>query len=194
MLMRRHHRSWVVSATAAIALVVAGCGESKVSQCNRLAEVVNQTQGFMQEFEAEIADFSSNASQVESLDDIKAAADQYITAVDNVVGNLDSLVTDLEGTELSDEELVGYRDRYISVVQGFSGALGQASEAMGIVSGVESEADLSAKIEESQQETMNAVGSIQELSVEESSIISEVNAYCGADVAPVGGEAAPEGE
>jgi hypothetical protein len=194
MLMRRHPRSWVVSATAAIALVVAGCGESKVSQCNRLAEVVNQTQGFMQEFEAEIADFSSNASQVESLDDIKAAADQYITAVDNVVGNLDSLVTDLEGTELSDEELVSYRDRYITVVQGFSGALEQASDAMGIVAGVEAEADLPAKIEESQQQTMNAVGSIQELSVEESSIISEVNAYCGADAAPVGEDTAPEGE
>lgn len=197
MLMRRP-RSWVVSATAAIALMVAGCGESKVSQCNRLAEVVNQTQTFMQEFESEIADFSSNASQVESLDDIKNAANQYITAVDNVVGNLDSLVGDLEGTELSDEELVAYRDRYIAVVQGFSGALQQASDAMGIVAAVEAEGDLPAKIEESQQQTMNAVGSIQELSVEESSIISEVNAYCGAEAAPVGGsgegEAAPEGE
>ncbi|MEB3267808.1 MAG: hypothetical protein VKJ09_04640, partial [Leptolyngbya sp.] len=196
MLMRRP-RSWVVSATAAIALMVAGCGESKVSQCNRLAEVVNQTQTFMQEFESEIADFSSNASQVESLDDIKNAANQYITAVDNVVGNLDSLVGDLEGTELSDEELVAYRDRYIAVVQGFSGALQQASDAMGIVAAVEAEGDLPAKIEESQQQTMDAVGSIQELSVEESSIISEVNAYCGAEAAPVGGsgegEAAPEG-
>jgi hypothetical protein len=200
MLMRRP-RSWAVSATAAIAVIVAGCGESTVSQCNRLAEVVNQTQTFMEEFEGEIADFSSNASQVESLDDIKNAANQYITAVDNVVTNLDGLVTDLEGTELSDEELVAYRDRYIQVVEGFSGALQQASDAMGIVAGVESEADLPAKIEESQQETMDAVGSIQELSVEESSIISEVNAYCGADADAVGGggeapaeEAPAEGE
>ncbi len=190
MLMRRP-RSWAVSATAAIALMVAGCGESKVSQCNRLAEVVNQTQTFMQEFESEIAEFSSNASQVESLDDIKTAATQYITAVDKVVVNLDGLITDLETTELNDEQLVTYRDGYIEVVRGFSAALGQASEAMGIVEGVGTEAELPAKIEESQQQTMNAVGSIQELSVEESSIISEVNAYCGADSVG-GGASAPE--
>lgn len=191
-MLKRRPRSWVASTSAAIVLLVAGCGESKVSQCNRLAEVVNQTQGFMQEFEAEIASFSSNAAQVESLDDIKGAADQYITAVDKVVGNLDTLVTDLEGTELADEELITYRDNYIQVVQGFSTALQGASSAMAIVGEVESEADLPAKIEESQQETMNAVSSIQELSVQESTIIGEVNAYCGADATSVGGGEAEE--
>ena len=191
-MLKRRPRSWVASTSAAIVLLVAGCGESKVSQCNRLAEVVNQTQGFMQEFEAEIASFSSNAAQVESLDDIKGAADQYITAVDKVVVNLDTLVTDLEGTELADEELITYRDNYIQVVQGFSTALQGASSAMAIVGEVESEADLPAKIEESQQETMNAVSSIQELSVQESTIIGEVNAYCGADATSVGGGEAEE--
>ena len=99
-MLKRRPRSWVASTSAAIVLLVAGCGESKVSQCNRLAEVVNQTQGFMQEFEAEIASFSSNAAQVESLDDIKGAADQYITAVDKVVGNLD---TDRKSTRLNSQ-------------------------------------------------------------------------------------------
>ncbi len=186
-MLKRRPRSWVASTSAAIALLVAGCGESKVSQCNRLAEVVNQTQGFMQEFETEIASFSSNAAQVESLEDIKGAAAQYITAVDKVVTNLDGLTADLEGTELADETLVSHRDSYIQVVQGFSTALQGASSAMSIVGGVESEADLPAKIEESQQQTMDAVGSIQELSVQESTIISEVNAYCGADATSVGG-------
>ncbi|MBF2035478.1 MAG: hypothetical protein IGR92_08350 [Leptolyngbyaceae cyanobacterium T60_A2020_046] len=187
MLMRRP-RSWVISAGAVVALAIAGCGESKVSQCNRLAEVVNQTQGFMQEFETEIQSFSTNAAQVRSLDDIKSAANQYITAVDTVVTNLDGLVADLEGTDLSDEQLVAYRDRYVEVVRGFSGALGQASSAMGIVEGVGAEAELPGKIEESQQQTMQAVNTIQELSVEESSIISEVNSYCGADAGSAGGE------
>lgn len=193
-MLKRRPRSWVASTSAAIALLVAGCGESKVSQCNRLAEVVNQTQGFMQEFEAEIASFSENAAEVESLEDIKGAADQYITAVDKVVGNLNTLVTDLEGTELDDEELVTYRDNYIQVVQGFSTALQEASSAMSIVGEVESETDLPAKIEESQQETMGAVSSIQELSVQESTIISEVNAYCGADATSEGDGEEAEGE
>ncbi len=186
-------RSWLLPSSAAIALLVAGCGESKVSQCNRLAEVVNQTQGFMQEFETEISSFSTNAAQVKSLDDIKAAASQYVTAVDKVVVNLDTLSTDLEGTELKDEQLVTFRDRYTEVVKGFSTALKDASGAMGIVQSVESEADLPAKIEESQAQTMTAVNTIQELSVQETSIISEVNTYCGAETAAPEAAPAPEG-
>ena len=181
-------RRGVVSASVAIALLAAGCGESKVSQCNRLAEIVNKAQGFMPAFESNIQTFSTNAAQVQSLDDIKAAADQYVTAVNEVVSDLDALAVELDSTELEDEELIGYRDRYIEMVAGFSGALNQASDAMGIVQEVQAEADLPAKIEESQQETVQAVQLIQELSVEESTIINEVNTYCGA----AGAGAAPE--
>lgn len=191
-------RRGVVSASVAIALLAAGCGESKVSQCNRLAEIVNKAQGFMPAFESNIQTFSTNAAQVQSLDDIKAAADQYVTAVNEVVSDLDALAVELDGTELEDEQLIIYRDRYIEMVAGFSGALNQASDAMGIVQEVQAEADLPAKIEESQQETVQAVQLIQELSVEESTIINEVNTYCGAagaGAAPESTEeAAPEGD
>ena len=170
----------VVSAAATLALMLVSCGESKVSQCNRLAEVVNKAQGFMPEFEQNIQTFSENAAQVQSLDDIKSAADQYVIAVNDVVSDLDGLVTELQGTELTDEQLIDYRDRYTDMVRGFGEALNQASDAMGIVQEVEAEADLPAKIEESQQQTVQAVQLIQDLSVQESSIINEVNTYCGA--------------
>ena len=98
-------RRGVVSASVAIALLAAGCGESKVSQCNRLAEIVNKAQGFMPAFESNIQTFSTNAAQVQSLDDIKAAADQYVTAVNEVVSDLDALAVELDSTELEDEEI-----------------------------------------------------------------------------------------
>ncbi|MGB3311100.1 MAG: hypothetical protein WBG32_03800 [Nodosilinea sp.] len=161
-------------------LLLLGCGSSKVAQCNQLAEVVNQTQGFMQEFEAEIQTFSESAAQVKNLDDIKLAASQYTTAVDKVVTNLDGLVGDLQGTTLRDEDLGQFRDEYVGVVQGFSTALTDAREAMELVVQVESEAELPAKIEESQQQTMTAVSSIETLSQTESQLINEVNGYCGA--------------
>ncbi|WP_199311975.1 hypothetical protein [Phormidium tenue] len=161
-------------------LLLVGCGSSKVAQCNQLAEVVNQTQGFMQEFEAEIQTFSESAAQVKNLDDIKLAASQYTTAVDKVVTNLDGLVGDLQSTTLRDEDLSKFRDDYVGVVQGFSTALTDAREAMDLVVQVESEAELPAKIEESQQQTMTAVSSIETLSQTESQLITEVNGYCGA--------------
>ncbi|MEM9118100.1 MAG: hypothetical protein AAGD09_09485 [Cyanobacteria bacterium P01_F01_bin.56] len=198
MLTIRRHLG-VVSASAAIALLAVGCGESKVSQCNRLAEIVNKAQGFMPAFESNIQEFSATAAQVQSLDDIKAAADQYVEAVDGVISDLDALSVELNDTQLEDEQLISYRDRYIQMVEGFSEALTQASSAMGIVQDVATEADLPAKIEESQQQTVQAVQQIQELSVEESTIINEVNTYCGAEgtePAPAAPdeEAAPEGE
>ncbi|MEP0902100.1 MULTISPECIES: hypothetical protein [unclassified Nodosilinea] len=161
-------------------LLLFGCGSSKVAQCNQLAEVVNQTQGFMQEFEAEIQTFSESAAQVKNLDDIKLAASQYTTAVDKVVTNLDGLVGDLQSTTLRDEDLSKFRDDYVGVVQGFSTALTDAREAMDLVVQVETEAELPAKIEESQQQTMTAVSSIETLSQTESQLITEVNGYCGA--------------
>jgi hypothetical protein len=173
-------RLGLISKGAVVALLIAGCGESKVSQCNRLAEVVNKAQGFMPAFEENIQTFSTNAAQVKSLDDIKTAADQYVMAVDEVVSDLDALSVELQDTQLDDEQLVSYRDRYTEMVEGFSEALTQASGAMGIVQDVQSEEELPAKIEESQQATVAAVQRIQELSVEESTIINEVNTYCGA--------------
>jgi len=104
-------RLGVVSASAAIALLAVGCGESKVSQCNRLAEIVNKAQGFMPAFESNIQQFSANAAQVKSLDDIKSAADQYVQAVNGVVTDLDALAIELQDTQLNDEQLISYRDR-----------------------------------------------------------------------------------
>ncbi|MBD0335509.1 MAG: hypothetical protein ICV62_08470 [Cyanobacteria bacterium Co-bin13] len=187
-----------VSAGALTVLLLAGCGPSRVSQCNRLAEVVNQTQGFMSEFETEIQSFSQNASQVRNLDDIKAAASQYTSAVDGVVTDLDGLVGDLRGTQLKDDTLVSFRDDYVGVVEGFKGSLQQASNAMDLVVTVPSEAELPARIEESQKQTMEAVSSIEQLSQTESQLIGTVNSYCGASTPPAAGEApagtAPTGE
>ena len=166
--------------TVAIALGLASCGESKVSQCNRLAEKVNQTEVFMNEFETEIQSFSQNAADVESLDDIKSAASQYTTAVNDVVNNLDTLATDLQAEELSDQTLIDYRDRYVTVIQGFSSALQDASSAMSAIQTVEAEADLPTQIETSQDKMVTAVERIEALSADETKIINEVNEYCGA--------------
>lgn len=173
-------RHFGISAGTLLALVLVGCGPSKVSQCNELADVVNQTQTFMQEFESEIQNFSESATQVQSLDDIKAAASQYTAAVDKVVTDLDSLVEDLNAVQLNDETLTSFRSDYVEVVQGFSGALTQASDAMGLVVEVNSEEQLPASIEESQGKTMEAVDTIQNLSAKEETLISQVNTYCGA--------------
>ena len=114
-----------------------------------------------------------------NITDIKAAATQYTEAVNKVVDSLNGLANDLEIIDLSDESLEMFRDDYVGVVQGFSSALTQASSAMELVKTVDSETALPARIEESQDKTTEAVSSIEELSVTESTIINDVNTYCG---------------
>ncbi|XGB43523.1 MAG: hypothetical protein LVS60_07270 [Nodosilinea sp. LVE1205-7] len=180
----RNHKlsspAWGTLLACMVVISLASCGSSKVVQCNNLATVVNQTQGFMKDFETEIQTFSQNAGQVKNLSDIKAAASQYTTAVDKVVTNLDKLTADLEGTSLNDARLKEFRVNYVEVVKGFKSSLQEARQAMDLVVTVQSEAELPAKIEESQQQTVKAVKSIENLSQQEAKLISEVNTYCGA--------------
>lgn len=173
-------RTWGALLACGMVISLTSCGASKVVQCNNLATVVNQTQGFMKDFEKEIQAFSQNAGQVKNLSDIKAAASQYTAAVDKVVINLDKLATDLEATSLQDQQLKEFRVSYIEVVKGFKASLQEARQAMDLVVSVQSEAELPAKIEESQQQTVKAVKSIESLSQQEAKLISEVNTYCGA--------------
>lgn len=77
-----------------------------------------------------------------------------------------------------EEALIQFRNSYVEVVQGFSTSLQDASQAMELVVTVESEAELPAQIEQSQQKTMTAVTKIEELANQESSLISDVNAFC----------------
>ncbi len=178
--MRPHFRSNTLVATVAIAVGLASCGESKVAQCNRLAEMVNQTESFMGEFETEIQSFSQDITNVESLDDIKAATGEYTAAVEKVVSNWDNLANELETTELKDETLVQFRDEYTTIIRGYSSALTEASGAIGSIVNVQSEEELPDQIEQSQTQVTTAVETIQQLSQQESAIIQEVNEYCGA--------------
>ncbi|MGP1382899.1 MAG: hypothetical protein ACTS2F_05020 [Thainema sp.] len=188
----RFYRSSSLIATGAIAVGLVSCGESKVAQCNRLAEMVNQTESFMGEFETEIQSFSQDITNVESLDDIKAATGEYTAAVEKVVTNWDTLASELETTELEDEILVQFRDDYITIIRGYSSALTEASTAIGSIVNVQSEEELPDQIEQSQTQVTTAVGKIQQLSQQESQSIQEVNEYCGA-VLPTEGTEGVEG-
>lgn len=149
------------------------------TECDALAETINQNLAFMTAFETEIVVFSQRASQAETLADITAAADQYIAAVDGVVANLDGLVIDLGEVPLTDADLVNYRDAYAIVVSGFADALDIAGDAMAIVAATESDAELADNIAASQAQTFGVVEQLQGLTEQETNVIAAVNTHCG---------------
>ena len=148
-------------------------------ECNQLAEAVNQNAQIMMAFEAEINDFAQNASAAETLEEIKSAAKQYVDAVGDVTDGLNGLATDLDELSLNDEQLSTYRDQYVVVVSGFNEALSSVAAAMTGVAELESEEQLPERIGTVQTETETAVAQIDELSAQESTIVTGVNEHCG---------------
>ena len=176
------------------ALMLTSCGPSTVTQCNAIADVINQAQVFKDEFETEIDSFTQQAQGAESLGDIQTAASQYIDAVEKVVVSIDGMVTSLNDLELADEELSNYRNGYADIIAGSAEELNVAGEAMQLVANAESETDLSNVLEEFQGKANTAFTNLQTLSQNEATLVSDINTYCGAEV-PAEGEAAPaEGE
>ena len=175
------------------ALTLTSCGPSKVAQCNAFADVINQAQVFKDEFEAEIDSFTQQAQGAESLGDIQTAATQYIGAVDKVVESIDGMVNSLNGLELADEQLVQYRDGYAEIITGSAQELKVAGEAMQLVANAQSETDLSNVLEEFQGKANTAFTNLQTLSQNESTLVNDINTYCGAEV-PAGSapDVAPE--
>ena len=149
-----------------------------VGDCNQLAEVVNQNQGIISDFNNGISEFTQSAAQAETLSDIKSAAEQYVELVGTVISDLENLIGDLEALSLSDDQLSSYQNEYAGVIAGFNEALTLAAAAMNGVAEVETEEALPGEVEVMQSKTAQAVEQIQELSIQESDIIGGVNEHC----------------
>jgi len=175
---------WLAAGVLALAPSAAlGQTTPAIAECNQFADNVNRNQTIMEQFEAEIELFAANAAAAETLPEITAAAAQYVEALDDVTGNLDTLTNDLAALTFEDTQLTGFRDDYVTVVAGFNTALAIVSEAMAEVAAAESEAQLSSSLESVANDTSTAVEQIEILAVDESELIDEVNIYCGADEA-----------
>ncbi|MEM6521398.1 MAG: hypothetical protein AAF892_08855 [Cyanobacteria bacterium P01_D01_bin.71] len=174
----------ILGAVSAIAITspqAAAQSDLVIEECNQFADGVNRNQEIMNVFEVEIATFAENAAAAETLEEISAAASQYVGAVDGVTDNLDSLASDLDSLAFTDMELTGYRDEYVGVLTGFNTALAVVSDAMTAVAAAETEEQLSASLEAVADETATAIEQIETLATDESELIDGVNAYCGAE-------------
>jgi ABC-type transporter Mla subunit MlaD len=151
------------------------------AECNEFAESVNRNQVIMASFEAEIATFAENAAAASTLDEITAAASQYVSAVDAVTDSLDELANELASLAFTDAQLQGYRDGYVDVLAGFNEALDTVNMAMSQVAIAETEADLIASLETVEVDSSTAIDQIAALATDESNLIDDVNGYCGVE-------------
>ena len=156
-------------------------GTSKAYQCARLANVVSEAEEVMSEFGKGFRDSSATVAQ--NIDDIKLehiklAAQQQVTAASKAVDDIDKVVLELKGIQVSDTQILTYRDRHIEMLEGFGSALRQAGEAANIVTTVEVEADLISSIEAYSSQALTVTEIVSALSEQDRALTEEVNAYC----------------
>ncbi|MEO0706065.1 MAG: hypothetical protein AAF050_10425 [Cyanobacteria bacterium J06649_5] len=159
---------------------LASCN-SKVSQCNQFADIINDSQSFKGEFEAEIENSMTQASGAQGLEDLQASAGEYTKAVDKVTEKIGVMVQNLEGIDISDEQLDEYRDTYVTVITGSRDALTSASSAMQLVAKAQTEDEFREIFDTFQTQANSAFSDLQGLSAQETTLIEQVNAYCGSE-------------
>jgi hypothetical protein len=102
----------IISGTAAIALVFAGCGETKVAQCNKIIKVANQAVTLGQ-------DFGKNPN-----------TQKGSKALTEVAAKIDTITTEMKGLEIKDEKLQGFQGRFLSLYGNTSKGLKDTATAI----------------------------------------------------------------
>ncbi|MBD2385946.1 hypothetical protein [Cylindrospermum sp. FACHB-282] len=108
---RLFKQTFLLSTTAAMALLFAGCGETKVAQCNKLIKVANEAVTSQQ--------FSKNTQPQKGSKALTEAA----VKVDNIAKQLQAL-------EIKDEKLQGFKGRFLKLYQDTSTGLKNTAKAV----------------------------------------------------------------
>jgi type VI protein secretion system component VasK len=137
-------RTVILSSLGAIALLFTGCGESKVSQCNKIIKIAN-----------EAATISSEANKSSSSKNSKSLVD--------LATKLEKIANDIQATEIKDEKLLGFKDRFTKLYQDASKGL----------------KDTAAAIDKKDIKAANkAVATLQKSSSDEKTLVTDINTYC----------------
>lgn len=162
----------------ALLLGLASCSNT-ASQCGQFAGVINQSQSIKNEFENEIESAKIKAAGSQGLPELKTAAQEYTTAVQQVTGQIDSMAEDLSALNIDDEQLDEYRDRYYTILTDYKDGLGAASDSMQLVVEAKDENAFRGIFDSFQSKANSAFNSIQTLNGQESDLVGQINTYCG---------------
>jgi hypothetical protein len=141
-------RICLLSVTSAIAILFAGCGASKVTQCNDIVKVANQAATVGQEF----------AGLDKSKDPAKAAK-----AFSEAASKIDKLGKEMQALEIKDEKLQGLQARFVKMYQDTKKGLSDTAIALP---------------KKNVPAINKAVEKLKAGASQESSLVNEVNSYC----------------
>ena len=163
--------------SATLVTLLAACN-SPASQCRQVADAIRQSQAARETFNTEIEAAQLKVSSAQNIEDVKAAATDYIAAVRSINKALEGTLQDLGNVNAEDTQLNEYRENYIITLNGSKAALSSAGDAMQLVLDAEDEEALRGVFSTHQTKTNRAYDDILAQDAKESALVEQINAYC----------------
>ncbi|MEM6450035.1 MAG: hypothetical protein AAF703_06960 [Cyanobacteria bacterium P01_D01_bin.105] len=173
------HRTHLLSAAiiAVLPTLLIACN-SPASQCRQVADTIRQAQSARETFATDIEAAQIKVSGAQTIEDVKAAATDYIAAVRSVNQGLEKTLQALGNINTEDPQLNEYRESYIITLNGSKTALATAGDAMKLVLEAKDEDALRSVFATHQTKSDRAYGDILAQDAKEAALIDQINAYC----------------
>lgn len=141
--------------TIIVALLMAGCGNQKAQECNKLITGINQGHSLVSNFKGKDAPSASKLAQ-----------------------DLDKVIKQLENLELKDKKLQAFQKQFTNIYTNLSAAFYNTSQALRSASAARTKPGGIEQLQKAKQQ-VEAAGKVAEESAKRADLLGEeINKYC----------------
>lgn len=162
-----------------LATVLASCGESKISQCNKLVAEINQGQTVYQKSADAMKGVGGfNPTKPEEM---KAQITKVKESLGAFVADIRKVKEGIKALAVEDKKLLTLRDDYATQLEAIAVGFEDSSKAISSLGAINfTGADAVKQVETSTKEIGNSIQKVSKAGQESNRVVSEINTYCGA--------------
>ncbi len=174
-----HRYSTLAAVSVIMASFITGCGESKLAQCNKLADIINKGEPTLNKMGNEMENLGKG-KEPNNLKEVKKQAVKGAALFKKSASEMDSLTQQIKSVKLEDEKLLGFQKRYAQALEEASQSIRGMGQQMNDLSKIDETPASLKKIEkiESNIESLSKKG--DKASKAADKVVGELNSYCNA--------------
>ncbi|MCA1992037.1 MAG: hypothetical protein LDL41_08310 [Coleofasciculus sp. S288] len=173
-----HQTSALTTVGVVITALVSGCGETKVSQCNKLIEVINKGQPLVAEFQQETIKASSSLVSTDNSSAVKQQATQSATVFNKFASDWDKYNQEIKAVELADEKIIGFQKRYGEAGDKLGQGIRDMSKVMTELSEVKTTPQSLGTLQKVSSDLNTISQKLVSVGQESDKVVTELNSYC----------------
>jgi hypothetical protein len=174
-----HRYSALTAFGLVIATFITGCGESKVTQCNKLADIINKGEPTLNKVANEMGNLGKG-KQPSNLKEVKEQALKGVALFNKAASEMDGLTQQIKAVKLEDEKLLGFQKRYTQSLGEASQSIRDMGQQMNQLSKIDQTPASLQKIAKIQSNIESLAKKGDKASNAADKVVGELNSYCNA--------------